>query len=307
MVLLLAAAVYLCTLVVIQYCLGPAGVVFQHNIHYKPHGYGHLHARLREAATTGPVDVIFLGSSHAYRQLDPRIFAGAGIRSFNLGSGSQSPLQSELLLRRYLDQLRPRLVVMDVFSSTFVGDGAESTVDLIASDDRDDNYWPLFWQAPRLIVLNAMLLDYFDRVAGIDPGPQPRRIKDDTYVAGGFVERDPVFYGREQGGPKMDPPVNPLQMAAFERLLALLAARDIPVLLVRSPVTGDYRRIQGRRESFDRLMAGYGDYLNFNERLPLVDTLHFYDDNHLNQLGVPIYNEALIDSIRKRGYLAAGR
>ncbi|MFN9798593.1 MAG: hypothetical protein ACK54P_01135, partial [Bacteroidota bacterium] len=48
------------------------------NILYRRAGHGHSFSRFREADTTKNVDLLFLGSSHAYRGFDTRIFDSAG-------------------------------------------------------------------------------------------------------------------------------------------------------------------------------------------------------------------------------------
>src|SRR5438477_3987320 len=64
-------------------------------------GIGHTLQRLREVESVGSVDILFIGSSHAYRGFDPRLFAETGLTSFNLGSKAQSPLNSYFLLKHY--------------------------------------------------------------------------------------------------------------------------------------------------------------------------------------------------------------
>lgn len=46
-------------------------------------------------------------------------------------------------------------------------------------------------------------------------------------------------------------------------------------------------------------MSKYSSYYNFNERLILNDSLHFYDSNHLNQNGVELFNEELIKMVNQ--------
>ena len=57
-----------------------------------------------EIDTIKNVDIIFLGSSHAYRAFDPDIFQNHGFSSFNLGSSSQSPLNSYFLMKKYIQK-----------------------------------------------------------------------------------------------------------------------------------------------------------------------------------------------------------
>ena len=52
-----------------------------------------MYLRKIDADTTINIDVLVLGSSHAYRGFDPRIFKKAGIKLFNFGSSGQTLLQ----------------------------------------------------------------------------------------------------------------------------------------------------------------------------------------------------------------------
>jgi len=42
-------------------------------------------------------------------------------------------------------------------------------------------------------------------------------------------------------------------------------------------------------------MSTYSVYYNFNELITLSDSVHFYDSHHLNQSGVDVFNNALLD------------
>ena len=68
------------------------------NVNYKKGAPGYLYSRIKEIRTAKNTDLLFLGSSKAYRGFDPRIFEAAGYRSFNLGSSNQTPIQTYLLV-----------------------------------------------------------------------------------------------------------------------------------------------------------------------------------------------------------------
>jgi len=51
-------------------------------------------------------------------------------------------------------------------------------------------------------------------------------------------------------------------------------------------------------QGFDKLMEGFAEYYNYNEILQLDDSLHFCDAHHLNQSGVDIFNNSLIEKIK---------
>ena len=82
-----------------------------------------MFTRLKEVKTVKNVDILFLGSSHTYRGFDTSIFHDCGYSAFNLGSSSQTPIQTLTLANRYLKQLNPKLVVLEVYPGNFTGDG----------------------------------------------------------------------------------------------------------------------------------------------------------------------------------------
>ena len=91
-----------------------APVPLKKNLIYNRGTFGHTFSRLGEAKHTTNVDVLFLGSSTAYRGFDTEFFREQGLKTFNLGSSSQTPTQPHLLLKKYLDGLHPKLVVYEV-------------------------------------------------------------------------------------------------------------------------------------------------------------------------------------------------
>ena len=77
--------------------------------------YGHSLTRMREVKELSDIDVLIIGSSHAYRGIDPRIFKEKGLNTFNLGSSLQTPINTKILLKKYLDKLKPKLVIYVVY------------------------------------------------------------------------------------------------------------------------------------------------------------------------------------------------
>src|SRR5690606_36447324 len=94
---------------------------------------GYTKTRLNEAEHMGNVDVLVLGSSHAYRGFDPRIFQKNNVKIFNLGTSAQSPIQTEYVVKRYIEKLNPKVVLFEVSYLSFSSDGLESTLDFYNS------------------------------------------------------------------------------------------------------------------------------------------------------------------------------
>ena len=271
-----------------------APMFLQKNLNYKRGAYGHLYSRIEEAKKTSGVDLLFLGSSHTYRGFDPRVFQQNGLHTFNLGSSSQSPLQTEILLKRYLDQLQPKRIIYEVCPSTFNTDGIESTLDLIANDRLDKMIFNLALQQNHIKIYNALLFAIYRRLSGQDKGfVEAAQKEEDVYISGGYVEKTLAHYEADT----LDTgqwTIEESQLEAFERVIAYIQKRDIPIILVQAPFTQAYKLVYGDMKSFDQLMENYAPYHNFNKSLLLNDQLHFYDAQHLNQTGVNLFNSTLI-------------
>ena len=108
------------------------------NINFTQGGYGNNLDRFNEIENYSDIDILFLGSSHAYRGFDPRIFKQHGYSTFNLGSSSQPPYNSYFLLKQYVDILKPKTVLMEVYWGTLAlnKESIEATVDIVSNKER---------------------------------------------------------------------------------------------------------------------------------------------------------------------------
>lgn len=72
------------------------------------------------------LDLIFLGSSHAYRSFDPEIFnSKLGINSFNMGHSSQNPVDSYYVLKEVLKYQKPKVVVFEQYFVVAEGEDSD--------------------------------------------------------------------------------------------------------------------------------------------------------------------------------------
>jgi hypothetical protein len=260
---------------------------------------GHTYTRLQEARNTSGVDILFLGSSHTYRGFDPRIFEMNGCTSFNMGSPFQSPIQTEMLLKRYLDQVNPRLVIYEVYPLTFATDGLESSLDLIANDRNDFSSVRLALRNNHVKVYNSLLYGFYkDLFKSDNPFGEEMVTGDDKYIAGGYVEKKIKYFGHTTYEDQ-EWNFRPEQFRAFENIIEMFRESGIDYILVQAPITGALYRSYTNNEFFDSIMDRSGVYLNFNNLITLNDSLHFFDSHHLNQTGVEIFNNRLINKLSK--------
>ncbi|MDH4474222.1 MAG: hypothetical protein QE487_16570 [Fluviicola sp.] len=281
---------------------------YKKNLIYNRGSFGHTLSRLNDAANTKDVDVLFLGASTCYRGFDTRYFESKGFVSFNLGSSSQTPINTHQLLKRYLRQLKPKLVVYEVYPETFQIDGVESTLDITANDRVDLYSAQMVFKTLNAKTLNTYIYASYRQLAGKnDLSRQPKRRETDTYIdRNGFVERDLTYFkyltykNEVKNGKviKKEWIIRPEQQAAFEATIALLKAEKIPFVLVRAPITSRLNDSYENNAEFEAYIQQHGRYYNFNKRLQLNDSLDFYDAVHLNRNGVKVFNEALYKQLK---------
>jgi len=250
---------------------------------------------LNEALNYQDIDFLFIGSSHAYRGYDIRLFDKLG-KSFNLGTTSQTPLQSYFLLKKYINILRPKYVIIDIYFPLFESDGIESSIDIISNFFSFDNFNLLFLN-PNPVVLNTLIYSNYYYILKKDYNKQNKYSnKFDKYITGGFVERNIDFYNSKETLPRKNIKINPRQIKAFENILTLLENRRIKFIIVHSPITKNEYLSYLNTLELNKYFNSKGFYLNFNEMpLPLNDNIHFYDRHHLNEYGVYLFNRYLIE------------
>ncbi|GGE32292.1 hypothetical protein GCM10010832_10710 [Psychroflexus planctonicus] len=273
------------------------------NISFKMGAYGHLHSRIKEVNDFKNVDILFLGSSHTYRGFDTRIFSKNGYHTFNLGSSSQTPLQTNILLNRYLNQLAPKLIVYEVYPGTFMSDGVESSLDLLSNDKNDLDSFKMAFKTKNIKVLNTFIYASIRDMLNLNTNYTEQNNKGvDTYIPGGYVEKE-ISYYTPKFIDKSEIVLRDNQLDNFEENIQKINNKNIDLMLVYAPISKSKYKSFNNKNHFDSLMHEHGKYYNFNEILSLNDSLHFYDSHHLNQKGVKKFNKKLIEILQNESQL----
>jgi len=268
------------------------------NLNYPIAKFGHTLSRLNDAKKAKAKRVLFLGSSFAYRGFDNRFFRQNGISSFNLGSSAQTPIQTELLLQRYLDNIQPKIVVFEVSPGMTSNSGEEASIDIIANDIITPETINMALKVNRLKTYNTLLYGYYRQCFNRNDYINEHRWRaKDVYHRDGYVEskRDGLKKKVSIRNRKFKP--KPKQLAALDRIIALLKHRKIPYYLVMAPKTKAVYSTYTNIDEHIALMKTKGRFYNFQNVLPLEDSIHFFDYYHLNQKGVIIFNQKVIDTL----------
>ncbi len=274
------------------------------NIKYKKGGNGHLYTRLREADTTKNIDILVLGSSHAYRGFDPRVFEKSGYKIFNLGSSSQSHVQTEFLVKKYLHQINPKIVIYEVYLNVMQNDGLESFIDLTSNLKNPLELLGMTFKINSVLAYNTWIAASTEfLIEGRNTQfIEPLRKKDDMYITGGFIERDNGKIESDQIIEERHIRPKLRQEHAFGNTLKYLRNNNIEVILVQTPINTSYYQQFINGDYFDKYFEKFvkeelaKQYINFNKySIGLDNKQHFYDLHHLNQEGVQLFNTEFIE------------
>ena len=265
------------------------------NMEYRPQWF--IQTKLEDLKDANEVDLLFLGSSHCYRGFDNRIFKEAGYSSFNLGSSSQTPTVTNLLLKEYLPVLKPKTVIYEVYPECFMLDGLESSLALMSASPLEPAYWPALWNMPSPKLLNTEIYASYRHLSGkAETREAIWENERDIYHEGGFVQRTDIRYRPVREN--IDLEFDEKQLRFFEENIALLEKQGAEIIFVYAPVAKSYLAGIKNGELLDEYLANFDyPFLDYNGKLALLDSLHFYDGHHLNQTGVDIFNAAFLEDL----------
>lgn len=262
--------------------------------------FGFVGRRLEEARQKRNVDILVIGSSHAYRGYDPRIFRRNGYDICNLGSSAQTLIQTEYLMNKFSDDLNPKFVIIDIYPMLLNSDGLESTIDLVSNGEVSFETVKMTFNSNSLKAYNTLIFSSFNNILHLKD-TKNGEFEGEKYISGGYVEtykNSKSFKRRE----KSVISVSDDQLNALKRILKKLEVEKIPFVLVQSPFARSNYNSYVNNKSIDTLLSKFGPYYNFNEKLNLPANMH-YDDSHVNQYGVNIFNKYLIGILRKEKFI----
>lgn len=260
---------------------------------------GNSYRKFQEFRKDSLYDVVFIGSSHAYRGYDPVLFTQRGHSSFNLGTSAQSPLNSYYILKNYLDSGNTRLIILDTYEAAMEMDGIESTADLTQniSSDAAAVGMALALRDPR--GLNMLTLRMMRRDA-------PPMYADEGYRPGGSALRPDSVKGDIHYVVGRPLALEERQVRYMRAFFRHCQEQHIPLVLVNHyyPKASD----RAKHAVFNAFLQKEADafglrYFDLAYDHELDDRDHFYDHNHLNKAGVEIFNARLIDLLEREGIL----
>lgn len=230
---------------------------------------------------------LIIGSSTAYRNLNPHIFSEkTGIDWFNYGSSGQSPSTSLLLLQHTFERCKIKYVLFDIYGPVVQLEGLESAHDLIYNSKLH------FWLKTRLVCSfpeGKLWLRYLYFYTKQLVPSKPYLIQDPkngTYLKKGFVcSNQPALkqYNKVQKPQKVP------NFPALAQIAALCKAHGAKLILNISPS-----------------LEGPFQLPTTFKKHPLIqintfhNPTHFYDTHHMTCEGANLYSELVASELVKK-------
>lgn len=260
---------------------------------YIPKKGGQESLMLAELDEGGDYDVIVLGSSHAYRGYDPRIFEKHGFSMFNAGSSAQSFQTSMHVLENHINLSEVDLVILDIYPVIFEIEGTETAQRFIVDETFDSGSWELVQETKDFRSFNSFVKRI---ICANDTNDSVVR----DYVGKGYCSRVDTIIELPPADTTSFQPREENLKALTELLHHLIYKTRL--VLISHPMPSCQRNIdmasvisKCTTES-DLVFADYTNEPGYTQD-------HFSDAYHLNQAGVEKFNEMLINQLIQAGYL----
>jgi hypothetical protein len=249
----------------------------------------------------GVQDVLVYGSSHAYRGYDPREFEKQGFSMFTLGSGFQNTLASYVLMKNEFQPKKGQLIIIDLFDKTFEGDGVGCYTRWIENANNDRTAVELVLRKPDLRTMNSLTCRMFSKnIASEVPD-------EEGYLFNGYCPKYDTLSGEPHEIDTTHIQFNPAFAKYLEALIqnALYNYNTLVFVSHPQPKTKSFMAFHAKfREFISPILNKYRiNYFDYNSDHSLETRIHFADANHLNQAGVSIFNQRLIDDLISTGLL----
>lgn len=258
------------------------------------------------------VDILSIGSSHAFANINPQVFWDAyGYASYNLGASCQPMWNSWHYLVEALKYQKPSVILLDAYevnySAEYFGDPAvviKNTAGLrwsvnkiraiAASADKKELPGYMLEYTQYHSRYKELSYSDFQSYNGRENVYKNWKGFRCNYITNYFEPPDIQINSTTDLPPKSE--------KYFRKIIELAQAKQIPIVVVVSPYCVTAEEEQGFNRAFE-IAADYGvDFLDFNkfyEQTGIHYTDDFSDVGHLNYRGTQKYTQYLADYIHE--------
>ena len=243
------------------------------------------------------IDVIFVGSSHAFSSFSPmELWNEYGITSYNLSTGCQSIPCSYYLVKEAIRTQHPKIVVLETYAAYYMTDYistarvhqvvdciplnstkyevlTEYLNDTLSIDERVEYVFPIILYHSRWKELELRDI-------------KPKR----KYLRGFYTQ---LHISKQQ---KMEPIEEELDVydkniTYIEKIIKLCEEENVKLVMCQTPITNNknYEKICGRMKTIEKYALEHDiTYINYDKlsnEIKLDYNIDFADSKHLNIIG----------------------
>ncbi len=248
---------------------------------------------LEEIDINKKYDFLFLGSSHCYRCFDPAIFKEHGFETYNLGSSSQTPLNSYVLLSNYIQCTKS--VILEVYPVAFNLTGEESFLSMNASVTDYSLLAQTAWHLNSLRDYNALTIKPFIDDYNKD---KPFNI---VHSKNGYVSTlDSLKVDIAYDNFVLNADDIEKQIVYLNKIMEVCKQNNCKLYLAYAPVP--QLHVLFGEENFITAINTFVSknnivFFNYGRNHTLDSKNNFFDDDHLNQSGVNLFNNWVIKDL----------
>jgi hypothetical protein len=283
------------------------------------------------------LDLIFIGSSHAYCTFDPEIIdAEIGTSSFNFGSPLQHADSTYYVLKEVLKYHKPKVMVFelywDMLSNEFELKQADTVISAINNKEFEREFLRNAFPLNELVKyifkpvrFQQDVFSYWNDELKEDIEKQLKPIEEEQknvpgvsyhrsrgFIYSNIVIPESEFHETNQfigfDGATWD--FNETQKSYIEKIVKLCKDEGITPIFVTAPIANvsmeyikNYDMLHKKIADFaDELDVPYRDYNIVNEEKNLFVNENFRDDAHLNYSGVQIFMKDFIEWYKQGQY-----
>jgi hypothetical protein len=271
-------------------------------------GY-YTYSRFKEVENINKVEILFLGSSHLYRGVDTRVFKKNGIKTFNFATSGQTPLNSYYLLKEYVRQLKPQVVVLDIYFEGLNDDGVNASIEIASNHRLSDGILDMVYSNISVKSISSLLAIQISRLHTPLSDVKEIKLVGDEYVEGGFIESDikenELSLEQLKSLSQTECATNNIQKESLQKIVNLCKENNISLIFTILPTTIEFLNKVNNYENCTSEIRNIAnkngivmiDY-NKDKRLHLNSINDFLDANHLNPNGALKISELLLQDLK---------
>ena len=262
---------------------------------------GDAYQKFIEFDSTKGHQIVFLGSSRAYRHYDPAIFEKAGITSFNLGTSSQHITDAYQIVEHYINGRNTQILMYDLYLGAIRENSIESSSTLIENVSKNEAALDIALNLKDSRALNLYVARRFtENIKSMYPA--------ENYKGKGFCTKNDSFAKKElalldkevKGEPEK---LKEEELVHLEEFILKCKEKGVQLVLVNSPNSKYYYENQHAvfLSQIQPILAKYDvPFFDYSHKLGLSTQTYFYDRSHMNYEGVKLFNARLIKDLKSK-------